>query len=90
MFMVACLALTRCVTPYKYKKNPSDALALFSSFARSSFNASSQFCADKLKGLEKSGKYNYIYRRLYDWGYNAYPSHTNVCKFSQLIVHLKC
>ena len=22
-----------------------------------------------------------IYRRLYDWGYKAYPSHANVCKF---------
>ena len=38
-----------------------------------------------------------IYRRLYDWGYKAYPSHTNVCKFfnfqhtfPQLILHLKC
>ena len=62
MFMIACLALTRCLTPYKHKKNPSDAVALFSSFARNFFNPSSQFRADKLKGLEKSGKCDFLYR----------------------------
>ena len=82
--------VTENLNKSKLKTNTSTRKSILNLVALLSFSISGKIWAEKI--YVESCK---NYRRLYDWGYNAYP-HTNVCNFynfqhtfSQLIFHMK-